>query len=80
MPTLPKTRQRATHVLPESEKRISAKDAGGMFNPRRSTRCIYNWFHRGLYGVKLEYTFVGGQIFTSSEAVVRFKKLTGHPV
>jgi hypothetical protein len=70
-----------------NEHLIAVRDVPGRLPPRPTGRrihisAVYRWIQRGIRGVRLEVTRVGGTAYTSEEALQRFadrsQELRGH--
>lgn len=60
----------------ETERCISINDAPKYFPGRPNVSSIYRWLGKGIRGARLETIVVGGQRFTSVEAIQRFIERT----
>lgn len=60
----------------ETERCISINEAPKHFPGRPNVSSIYRWFGKGIRGARLETIVVGGQRFTSIEAIQRFIRAT----
>lgn len=52
--------------IPAAVRRIT----GGAKNPHEQT--VRRWYSKGVRGVRLEVTYVGGEVFTTHRAIVAF--------
>lgn len=65
------------HGIADQEALVSLRDAAAAFSKSRPGRSIHyvtvhRWATRGVRGVRLETTWIGGRRFTSLQAVQRF--------
>lgn len=59
-----------------SEKLRLLKDAANQLPNRPHVSTLWRWHKRGVRGIRLETVVIGGQRYTSSEAVQRFVDAT----
>ena len=56
----------------ESETLLTFSQAARQIPGRPGISTIHRWWRRGVRGIKLATTLVGGRRYTSSEAIARF--------